>query len=272
MSIRLHAIGFPAVWTAETAASLATLAEKSRIVTVAKGNYRVWRSRDGAELWFHEPMRRQRRAVSSQSAEGDGISSPRADIITPFHRGCSTVDLRIARILALDRSSPLEGSCLAWLPKTAHGIREQAIVMELVPYARHVLSPPPFIATAQIACFAHAVWAFGSVQEYAAATPIHRRIKSGAYAPATPSDIPEVEVSYGRTPVTLGLACGRVEQSIRHVNPVTGSPYYWLALATRRGIFDVLVNPTAVMGDISEGSIAQVYGSFLARFQGTPAS
>ena len=44
-----------------------------------------------------------------------------------------------------------------------------------------------------------------------------------------------------------------------------------LLLETRRGTFDVVANPGQVTGDISEGHVAQVCGSFLARLAGTPA-
>ena len=38
-----------------------------------------------------------------------------------------------------------------------------------------------------------------------------------------------------------------------------------------RGTIDVVANPAQVQGDISEGNVAQVLGSFLARLAGTPA-
>lgn len=197
----------------------------------------------------------------SQVAQGD--------IITPFHRGQSAVKIRIGRVLAMDRSNPLEGSCLAWLPRTDHGGREQPIVFELVPYARHTIEPMPNVVDAQIACFAHVVWAFDTAEAYVAGTPKHRRLKVGAYLPVTQTEVPEVPLSYRNSPVTLGLMTGRVRRSIRFINPVTRAPYYWLSLETKRGLFDVLVNPDAVQGDISEGNIAQAYGSFIARFAGT---
>lgn len=268
MSTRLHALGFPAAWTAEVAYQMWALAEQSRVVEVKKGSYRHWRSRDGAELWFHFPMRGQAGATrpsGATSATGNG----HVDIITPFHRGNSSIKVRIGRVLATDRANPLEGSCLAWLPKTAEGWREQAIVVELVPYARHVIEPAPFVTDAQIVCFAHGLWAFDSADRYVAGTPQNRRIKIGAYSPVAQSDVPEVALTYRNPPVTIGLVTGHVRRSIRFINPVTREPYYWLALETRRGQFDVVVNPAVVQGDISEGNVAQACGSFVARLAKT---
>lgn len=274
MSTRLHALGFPAAWTAEVADQVRALAEQGRVVAARKGSYRHWRSRDGAELWFHYPkVSAPQPAAKGNPADAGSDSSkqarPAIDIIAPFHRGQSAVKVRIGRVLAMDRANPLEGSCLAWLPKTDDGWREQAIVLELVPFAGHVIEPRPYVTTAQIACFAHALWAFDRAEAYAAQTPQHRRIKLGAYSPMAHTDVPEVAVTYRHPPVTLGLVTGIVRRSIRLTNPATGEPYYWLALETKRGLFDVLVNPAVVQGDISEGNIAQAYGSFLARLEKT---
>lgn len=274
MSTRLHALGFPAAWTPTVAALLRTLAAQARAVDVRRGAYRLWRSRDGAELWFHYPRPRTSDTASKAQPGAATATSPQpqaaqGDIITPFHKGQSAVKLRIGRVLAMDRSNPLEGSCLAWLPKTDDGWREQPIVLELVPFARHTIEPMPYMVDAQIACFAHAVWAFDTAEAYVAGTPKHRRLKVGAYSPMTQTEVPEVPLTYRYSPVTLGLVTGRVRRSIRFINPVARAPYYWLALETKRGLFDIIVNPDAVQGDISEGNVAQAYGSFVARFAGT---
>lgn len=269
MTTRLHAIGFPADWSAPDAQPMRQLAAESRTVTSPKGHYRCWRSRDGAELWFHYP------AASSAPAFGflprtDAEGLIGGEIVTPFHRGQSSVTIRVGRVLAQDRRNPLEGACLAWLPKPESGGRERAITLELVPFARHVFRPSPFITKAQITCFTHSVWAFDSERGYISGTPENRRVPLGGYWPVNEADVPDVKLSYRTSPVTLGLACGLVRRSIRLINPVTGEPYYWLALETRRAVFDVLANPASVQGDISAGNIALVCGSFLARLEGTP--
>jgi len=267
MSTRLHALGFPASWTLQAAQQLEALAEgKARTVQAPKGHYRLWRTQAGAELWFHCP----RRDPARRGAPTPAPSGHRLTAVTPFHRGLSSCSVRIGRVLTFDRSNPLEGSCLAWLPPAAVGGREQVIVLELAPFALQPLKPTPFNTIAQIACFAHAVWAFPDVATYSTSTPRNRRIMAGAFSPITETDVPEVRLSYRHSPVTLGLATGLVKRSIRHTNPVTGDPYYWMLLETRRGTFDVLANPASVTGDISEGQVAQVCGSFLARLSGTP--
>ena len=270
MSTRLHALGFSATWTQQTAELLEDLARsKARTVDGPKGHYRLWRSQPGAELWFHYPARASAKRPTA-TAEPPPAAGHRVTAVTPFHRGLSACKIKIGRVLTLDRANPLEGSCLAWLPPITAGGREQVIVLELAPFALQPLKTPPFHATAQIVCFAHSVWAYPDVPAYTAATPGNRRIQAGSFSPITEADVPEVKLSYRYSPVTLGLATGIVKRSIRHINPVTGQPYYWLLLETRRGCFDVVANSDAVTGDISQGHVAQVCGSFLARLAGTP--
>jgi hypothetical protein len=107
------------------------------------------------------------------------------------------------------------------------------------------------------------------MEAYLASTPKNRRIRVGAFSPVTETDVPEVRLTYRYSPITLALMTGIVRQSIRLLNPVTDAPYYWLSLETRRGTFDVIANPSQIAGDISEGNIAQVCGSFVGRLAGT---
>lgn len=269
MSTRLHALGFASEWTPEMLSLIEKLAEnKSKLVGGAKGNYRLWRSQQGAELWFHYPARKG--ATRTSRAEQPELPLPERPVaVTPFHRGLSNCQVRIGRYLAIDRINPLEGSCMAWLPAPAGGGREQVMVLELAPYGLHALRTPAYETTAQIVCFAHAVWAYPDGAAYSRETPSNRRIRVGSINPITEADVPEVKLSYRQSPITLGLATGIVRRAIRHINPATREPYYWMLLETKRGTIDVVANPTQVSGDISEGNVAQVCGSFLARLAGT---
>lgn len=158
---------------------------------------------------------------------------------------------------------------MAWLPALPGGGREQVIVLELAPYGLQPLRTPPYETTAQIVCFTHAVWAHQDGTAYVRETPENRRILAGSIVPVSEADVPEVKLSYRQSPITLGLATGIVRRAIRHINPATREPYYWMLLETKRGTIDVIANPAQVSGDISEGNVAQVCGSFVARLAGT---
>ena len=269
MSTRVHALGVASEWTADMLSQVEMLAaNRSKLVGASKGNYRLWRSQQGAELWFHYPAR----LAATRSTPADQPELPLPDrpiAVTPFHRGLSNCPIKIGRYLSLDRVNPLEGSCMAWLPPPSGGGREQVMVLELAPFGLHPLRAPPFVTTAQIVCFAHAAWAYPDAATYSRETPGNRRIQEGSINPVTEADVPEVKLSYRQSPITLGLATGIVRRAIRHINPATREPYYWMLLETKRGKIDVIVNPAQVAGNISEGSVTQVCGSFLARLAGT---
>lgn len=246
-------------------------ANHSRLVGAGKGNYRVWRSSQGAELWFHYPQRAAPRPAENGATANAAAHAPERPVaITPFHRGLSTCALRIGRYLPLDRLNPLAGSCMARLPPHGEGAQEQVVVVELAPFGLQPLRTPPYKTMAQIVFFAHSAWAFPDLNAYGRQTPSHRRLLYGSVSTVSETDVPEVKVSSRKSPLSLTLATGVVRRTIRHINPVTREPYYWLLLETRRGSFDVVVNPAQVEGDISEGHIAQVCGTFTARLSGTP--
>lgn len=226
----------------------------------------MWRSPVGAELWFHYPARHSGRDKPPSAAT---IDIGGLEAITPFHRGQSRIPIRIGRIMTLDQDNPLEGACLAWMPAGSKAGKDQAFVVELVPFALQPLKRRQSTAEAQLICFAHALWAHASTEAYLASTPKNRRTRVGTFSPVTETDVPEVRLTYRYSPITLALMTGIVRQSIRLLNPVTDAPYYWLSLETRRGTFDVIVNPSQIAGDISEGNIAQVCGSFVGRLAGT---
>lgn len=254
-----------------TAQILDLAANRSRLVGAGKGNYRVWRSAQGAELWFHYPQRVSTRPAEKALPANTAADAPERPVaITPFHRGLSKCALRVGRYLPVDRLNPLAGSCMAWLPPHAEGAQEQVVVLELAPFGLQPLRAPPYRTTAQIVFFAHAAWAFPDLTEYGRRTPSNRRLLYGSVSPVSETDVPEVKVSTRKSPLSLTLATGVVRRAIRHINPVTREPYYWLLLETRRGSFDVVVNPAQIEGDISEGHIVQVCGSFTARLSGTP--
>ena len=68
----------------------------------AAGNYGIWRSRTGAEVWFHLGATRRRR-------------KPKFIGLTPFFEGQSDVALKITGPVARDGDNPFEGALTGWV-------------------------------------------------------------------------------------------------------------------------------------------------------------
>ena len=58
---------------------------------------------------------------------------------------------------------------------------------------------------------------------------------------------------------------GTIQRSSRLVNRMTGAPYYWLSIETEWGLVDAFASPERIVGDVSEGHIAQVLVSLSGR-------
>jgi hypothetical protein len=270
MSIRLHALGFPCAWEKVVDASLPRIVEgTAREVACESGRYRLWQSRQGAELWLHYPS--PDLIDPDETAFAGTPALIGLEAITPFHRGTSDLVVRLGELLCFDDELGMEGSVVASLVTPDEKRSSGELIVELVPFALHEAADLPETTRARIVCFAHHVWAFPDRAGYIAGTPGVRLIRPGAIRSVTEDEMPEVPVAYAEPMVTSALATGRVLRSARLKNPITDAPYCWIELLTTYGPLDVIANPETIEGDISDGHLAQVFGSLVARLAGITA-
>lgn len=262
MCTRLHAIGFPCAIDRRTAEFIADIARTTtRRIVGRDGEYRIWRSQGGAEIWLHYPgghdvgrgPNKDRRR-SQEPAADRGLDALAG--ISIGHTGTSDVRLRLVRKLSTSQSNPLEGVGVTNLPSTRGNERPLTFTFELLGFAAEAV-PGPMPLRMQLIALAQRIWSYPTERAYLAGTPSHRLMGKGAVADVRPSDVPEAELIYRTTPGALWLISGDVVKSMRLINPVTSAPYIWLSLSTDRGLFDVLANPDSIEGDISVGHVAQ---------------
>jgi hypothetical protein len=263
MSSRLHALGFPAVWTAHSAKVFDRLLRDGNCRDVNSGSnrYAVWRTTAGAEVWFRMTPPDETAADTAPNGR-NGLAA--VDEIIPFHTGTSRVSLLIDDWLDGDSEDP--SMCLAHFCGADGDDNEPALLLATAPTVR--LTGPyelPITVVGQVVCFAQKLWAYPTDESYAAATPANRRMAVGSVLEVAPRDVPEVPMDFVQSALTLGLASGRVLRAIRHHNPLTDAPYYWVELGTDHGPLDIVANPGSIEGDISIGHVVQVCGSFVAR-------
>lgn len=273
MCTRLHAIGFPCEMDRRTAEFISRAATASkRRVACPEGEYRVWRSPAGAEIWLHYPGRRPKpksAAPKPDATEPDKPFDPIDDLMgmSVVHSGASDVRMRLARSLRIPGDNPLDGVCVATLGSKRTGERSIGFTFELLGFAAERLAGP-IEARVQLTGLAQKVWAYPTEAAYLAATPAHRLIGRGAMADVKANELADLSLIYRPKPGTLWLMTGEVKRSVRLVNPVTAAPYYWLHLVTDRGDIDVAASPSAIEGDISDGHTVQVVASVTGRILG----
>lgn len=261
MCTRLHAIGFACEMDRVTADSIAEMSRSAtKTVVCAAGEYRIWRSSAGAELWLHYP-----RPVARPGAAPSKPLEPVDDLrgLSVYHRGASSLTLRIDSVTCM-KTNPLDGVCLATIEAKKGRGKPAPFTFELLGAAAEQI-PRPTKAKVALTGLAHKVWAFPSEQAYMTETPPRRLLGRGALTVVKPEEVPDVKLIYRTKPGTLWLITGTVKRSIRLINPITQAPYVWLSLDTDRGDIDLVANPAVIEGDVSSGHTLQTLAAMVGR-------
>ncbi len=270
MCTRLHAIGFPCEMDRRTAEFVrrTAISTKRRVIS-NDGEYRIWRSPAGAEVWLHYPKRRP--TLRTGTAKPDRSEPPKPfdpidDLmgLSGAHAGASDVRMKLTRSLRIAAGNPLEGVCVAMLGSRRANEKPIAFSFEHVGFAAERLGAP-IEARVQLTGLAQKIWAYRTEAAYLAATPAHRLIGRGAMVDVNVNERADLVLTYRPKPGCLWLVTGEVKRSVRLVNPVTSAPYYWLQLQTDRGDIDVVASPSVIDGDVSVGHTVQTVVSMAGR-------
>jgi hypothetical protein len=267
MCTRLHAIGFPCEIDRQTAKFIVgAAASAKRRVASTRGEYRIWRSPAGAEIWLHYADAAKSRTTAAGAKETGAQPKPFDPIgdlsgLSVVHSGTSGVPMRLVRSIATSSKNSLDIGTL-----NSKRTEERPIVFtfELLGFALERIARPTDVRV-QLTALAQRVWGHPTEAAYLAETPARRLIARGAVADVIPTDLADLQLVYQPKPGSLWLLTGDVIRSMRLINPVTSAPYYWISLATDRGNFDVVANPDIIQGDISDGHIVQVVVSVTGR-------
>ncbi len=267
MCMSLHAIGFACELTPVTSQFVAQAVRRASImVPCAQGNYHIWKSHRGAEIWFHYPTPDARQRKADAKADASPSFDPIDDLkgITVSHRGLSSIVMRLAHSTPNSSRNPLEGVCVGTLEARRGKGRPTLFSFE---HIGHALDPfiKPITARVQVIGLAHKIWAYPTEDQLMRAMPDKRLIGRGALMAVTPGEVREVNLVYRSKPNTLWLCTGLVKRSMRLVNPETQQPYVWLLLDTERGDIDLLASPDVIEGDISTGHMLQAVVSMAGR-------
>jgi hypothetical protein len=273
---RLHAIGFPCEVDRQTAKFIADVAASAkRRVASSQGEYRIWRSPAGAEIWLHYADTARSRPAAAGVWETGAAPKPFDAIedlsgMSVVHGGTSDVRMRLVRAIATSSKNPLDGLGIGTLASKRPEDRPIVFTFELLGFALERIARPTEVRV-QLTALAQQVWGYPSEAAYLAETPGRRLIARGAVADVAPADLADLQLIYQPKSGSLWLLTGDVIQSMRLINPVTSAPYCWISLATDRGNFDVVANPSIIQGDISDGHVVQALVSVTARLLKRPA-
>lgn len=249
MASNLSSIGFSFENAEDFQAMMLKLAPNAiERVGCEPGDYSIWRSRTGAEIWFHIPML--------------GTEDEPRDIagLTPYYEGLGEITVEITERIARPGDNAFEGAFNAQVLETGSGEPAYPLTFDAVDFAAHATREPPFKARARITGFARNLRAFASEAAYAAGGASG----GSGFALAPRAFIPvgqfledDTDAAEG-PPASPAVLTGKVAEHRRHVNEATGQAFHWLLVESLAATYDIVADPEIVEGEIVEGGTVEV--------------
>ncbi len=218
------------------------------------GDYSIWRSRTGAEIWFHLPML--------------GTEDDARDIagLTPYYEGLGTIEIEITARANRQNDNLFEGAFTADLQDPDGNGVGNPLTFDAVDFAAHATRELPFRTAARIACFARQLRAYPDEASYLSekSGPLGD-IGLAARACVPLGHFAEKEECGEEAPESTALITGRIAEARRHTNEATGHDFFWLLVESLEASFDVVADPDIVDGEIVEGGTVLVSGILIGR-------
>jgi hypothetical protein len=270
MASNLSTIGLVFKDEAEFASAMVALAGEARErLSCSGGEYAIWRSRTGAEVWFQF------------SPSGDGNESEIIGL-TPFYEGQSEVAVRVTEAYSRPGDTALEGAFMAWvadgpgdadcLESSGEWDGEQAgqaggfpLVFDAVDFAAHAERQQPFACRVRLTGFAREVHAYPSADDYAEAQDRVPQFAPQAFVPvgmfaaaAGGESADDESRDAGEPPSSAALLTGEVVEHAILTNETSGRPFHWLLVRSFAADFDIVADPEVVSGEIVGGATVEV--------------
>ncbi len=267
MASNLSTIGFTFIDDETFEATMVKLANQTqqRLAT-DQGEYAIWRSRTGAEIWFHLGAREQ----------GSDDGGERAIIgLAPFFEGASDVRLAATEAVKRPDDNALEGLIHAWVAPDESGIGSYPIVYEAVDFAAVAARELPVECRCRIACFCREISVFDSVDALLASEQDQEgpRLAAQSLIPVGlfgemeggGEDSADADDASGDAPAPTVLIRGVVKEHRRHTNEITGHAFHWMLVETLDATLDVLADSDLIANEPHEGSAIEAYAWLFGR-------
>ena len=275
MASNLSSIGFVFKDAEDFHVRMLTLAEETRErLKCGAGEYAIWRSRTGAEVWF-------------QIAPPDGDEEQATILgLAPFFEGRSSVPVMMTAALKRPDDTPLEGLLHGWVAPDGQGAGAYPLAFEAIDFAAHAGRRLPATWRCRITGFCRNL----NVHEDASTLPEMgegQRLADRALIPIglfrdedeekgegeggggdkvegasglggngeSPSSMPE--------PTAWMTGIVRAHRPLE--NEVTGRAFHWLSVETLAATLDLVADPDIVTGEIAEGKIIEAMAWMFAR-------
>ncbi|MGD9670926.1 MAG: hypothetical protein AB7U75_18095 [Hyphomicrobiaceae bacterium] len=255
MASNLSSIGFVFRDAEDFHARMLVLAEESRErLRCEVGEYAIWRSRTGAEVWFH---------LSPSDAP-----EVQATILglAPFFEGQSHVSVLVTQVHTRPDDTPLEGLLHGWVAPDGSGAGAYPLAFDAIDFAAHAGRPLPATWNCRVTGFcrnlnvhanSNTLPEIGDGQRLAAQALIPIGLFNDADEDVAPAS--------NTTPEPTAWLTGIVRAHRLLENEATGRSFHWLSVESLAATYDLVADPDIVTGEIAEGRIVEVMAWMFAR-------
>jgi hypothetical protein len=237
----MTALGFPVTTEQDFRHYVYLASEFGKKIETPNGSYTLWEVGSGIELWVQTNLHKR---ILGMKPHFHGPTSMRVGLIKHVSRQQQTI---------LDGAFYAEAAPKTDDPESG----EYPFVFDLPDYDTYHAVFLPCIVPAQLAAFAHRLTGFIDEKTYLASQnqsikfAVESIIPTGLFTPpGKPKEPPVAEV----------ILNGRVLDTARLINPVTGQRFYWARVRTLGGEMDVVADPQIVQGSLVQDGI--VHGTF----------
>lgn len=252
MASNLETIGLAVGDRAAFEHLVAGLADAAREgLSTPVGDYAIWRSRSGAEVWLHLAPPQQDGTDTMREIKG----------LTPFFDGASSIPLNIASRINRPEDNAFEGAYYAWVgadPSKPEATGDYPIVFDAVDFAAFTTQTLPAPARACICGFCRELKAYPDEQSFADAQTTGPGFAAQSFFPVGLFAQAEARnAGNSEAPSSNALINGIVKSHRKLVNDYTNQPFHWLEVESLSATYDILASPSVIEGELIEGGIVQ---------------
>ena len=230
-------------------ASLADAAREGLKTPV--GDYAIWRSRSGAEVWLHVGPPNDDGPETAREIKG----------LTPFFDGASDVELNVTARVNRPDDNAFEGAYQAWVGADSanpDATGDYPLVFDAVDFAAFSTQTFPASCRARICGFCRELKAYPDEGAFHAAQTGGPGFAAQSFFPVGLFAEAEAKNAGQPTvPSSNALINGIVKSHRELVNEFTGQPFHWLEVESLSATYDIVASPGVITGDITEGGIVQ---------------
>jgi hypothetical protein len=203
------------------------------------GDYAIWRSQTGAEVWFHVEGER---GVIGRLEDGEVIG------FTPYFEARQTLPATLTASHKRPGENDFEGAFTARLVEGSAGSPPLDVVFDAVDYAAHDTRPLPLTTRLKLIAFARSVTAV-----------------SGEPGPGELRSVARSAAPDAEPPTAHAIVRGTVLEHEVLENEETGATFHWLRMAAGPVSIEVLADPATISGPVAPDSHAVVTCSLFGR-------